>query len=843
MKSIWTNSTARITGFESTHAFSPQPAVPHDVKMLAHTRKLQLADPKDHTDDMNLPIEIVIGGDHYWKVVKDSSPIRISPTVVLIPSKFGWILSGLNNCELLVHPLRTCPSYPDDFLRKFWDLETLGIRENRDLQRSSKDSAIIQAFEDSYLIEEQRRVRSLPRKEGIIPPTNRYNAQRRFHNLEKRLQGNAHLKEIYYTQMMDYIVKGHVKLVALGSQPYDEFYLPRQLVKKEKRGKTKWRIVFDASAREADGPSLNDSLEMGPNLLPEILSILLRFRTYRTAIIGDIAQAFLQLKLDRKDRDLTRFFWYNITKVEGKYEMTNDVTIYRFTRLPFVLTCSLFLLSAALRKFAYLHKSTFPSAASLIDNSTFMDDFVAGGENDNQVISLYYELTQLMNIFSVPMAKWATNSEKLRCIWEAEDRKIDTDTQVLVGRWNTSSDTFYIDHRDITETLLEGLASKRQILRVTSRFYDILGLLTPISITGKLLFQGTWCRGMAWDELLPHDLGTHWHMWISSLSELSQIRIPRWIGTSERYIHQLHVLCDASERAYGAVIYVRSTKDDCVSVSLACSKNRLAPVKKATGHDTSEATVWTDWTVTLGWIRSDPNRWKTFFSNRVTEIQTLTTPSQWRHCPAWVLRFLHNVRGNEKYTGELTATELRNSRTYWIQVAQRHCFPAELQALENRLPLPKESKIVRFNPLLEDGLIHLGGRLQFADRSREQLHPLLLDGSHPFVQLLIRETHIRLHHLGVRIVLSELRSEFWILRARQPVKKILRTCLPCKMAHNHLGQAIEAPLPGERVTPQKPHESISQTALRKGGRRDTQEMLHSPFHLCYNTGIAFGTMF
>ncbi|KAJ4425764.1 hypothetical protein ANN_27387 [Periplaneta americana] len=94
MKSIWTNSTARITGFESTHAFSPQPAVPHDVKILAHTRKLQLADPKDHTEDMTLPIEIIIGGDHYWKVVKDSSPICISPTVVLIPSKLGWILSG-----------------------------------------------------------------------------------------------------------------------------------------------------------------------------------------------------------------------------------------------------------------------------------------------------------------------------------------------------------------------------------------------------------------------------------------------------------------------------------------------------------------------------------------------------------------------------------------------------------------------------------------------------------------------------------------------------------------------------------------------------------------------------
>ncbi|KAJ4430640.1 hypothetical protein ANN_19230, partial [Periplaneta americana] len=435
VKSIWTNSTASVTGFESTHVFSPQPAVPHDVKMLAHTRKLQLADPKDHTEDMTLPIEIIIGSDHYWKVVKNSSPIRISPTVVLIPSKFGWILSGnrtgITVGSTIVNYIHSehAPSYPDDVLRKFWDLETLGIRENQDRQRSSKDSAILQAFEDSYLIEDQRRVVSLPRKEGIIPPTNRYNAQRWFHNLEKRLQGNAHLKEIYYTQMMDYIVKGHVDLVALGSQPYDEFYLPHQLVKKEKRG--------------GDDPSLNDSLEMGPNLLPEVLSILLRFRTYRTAIIGNIEQAILQLKLDRKDR---------------------------FDQV--------FLVQPALRELAYLHKSTFPSAASLIDNSTstFMDDFVASRENDNQVISLYYELTQLMNIFSLPMVKWATNSEQLRCFWEAEDRKIETDTQVLGGMWDTSSDTFYIDHRDITETFLEGPTRKRQLLRVTSRFYDILGL-------------------------------------------------------------------------------------------------------------------------------------------------------------------------------------------------------------------------------------------------------------------------------------------------------------------------------------------------------------------------------
>jgi len=44
--------------------------------------------------------------------------------------------------------------------------------------------------------------------------------------------------------------------------------------RKKKAKAVKWRIVFDASSHEPGSPSLNDFLEMGPNLLPEILSIL-----------------------------------------------------------------------------------------------------------------------------------------------------------------------------------------------------------------------------------------------------------------------------------------------------------------------------------------------------------------------------------------------------------------------------------------------------------------------------------------------------------------------------------------------------------------------------------------
>jgi len=120
------------------------------------------------------------------------------------------------------------------------------------------------------------------------------------------------------------------------------------------------------------------------------------------------------------------------------------------------------------------------------------------------------------------------------------------------------------------------------------------------------------------------------------------------------------------------------------------------------------------------------------------------------------------------------------------------------------MPLPDGSKIARFNPFLDEGLIRLDGRLHFAELSREQRQPLLLDGRHHFTNMLILQTHIRLHHLGVRIILAELREEFWILRARQTIKQVLHTCLPCQIAKGLPGGEIEAPLPTDRVTSLRP---------------------------------------
>ncbi|XP_049300540.1 uncharacterized protein LOC125774304, partial [Anopheles funestus] len=49
--------------------------------------------------------------------------------------------------------------------------------------------------------------------------------------------------------------------------------------------------------------------------------------------------------------------------------------------------------------------------------------------------------------------------------------------------------------------------------------------------------------------------------------------------------------------------------------------------------DATESVFWSDSTVTLNWIASPPNTWKTFVANRVAEIQNYSHPRQWKHIP------------------------------------------------------------------------------------------------------------------------------------------------------------------------------------------------------------------
>jgi hypothetical protein len=92
----------------------------------------------------------------------------------------------------------------DDDLRRFWDLETIGITANHDRSLSAKDSKLLEEFRASFHVVDHRRVVSLPKKHDTALPSNRLNAEKRLNNLTKKLENNEALKQMYHEQMLNY---------------------------------------------------------------------------------------------------------------------------------------------------------------------------------------------------------------------------------------------------------------------------------------------------------------------------------------------------------------------------------------------------------------------------------------------------------------------------------------------------------------------------------------------------------------------------------------------------------------------------------------------------------------
>ena len=85
-------------------------------------------------------------------------------------------------------------------------------------------------------------------------------------------------------------------------------YIPHHAVVTPNKNTTKLRIVYDVSAKTKKGNlSLNECLYRGPVILENLCALLIRFRLHKVVLVADIEKAFLQVGLQEKDRDVTRF--------------------------------------------------------------------------------------------------------------------------------------------------------------------------------------------------------------------------------------------------------------------------------------------------------------------------------------------------------------------------------------------------------------------------------------------------------------------------------------------------------------------------------------------------------
>ena len=175
------------------------------------------------------------------------------------------------------------------------------------------------------------------------------------------------------------------------------------------------------------------------------------------------------------------------------------------------------------------------------------------------------------------------------------------------------------------------------MLKKIATLFDPLGFLSPFTVTAKILMQEMWIIGVDWDDPLPSDIVKKVNVWFLELEQLSNVRIPRSLQQRYTVIKvSLHTFVDASQKAYGAVIYERiEYEDQLMSVRLVAAKTKVAPIQsvsiprlelmgaclgnKLTQSVTQvfsipmqEVVFWSDSTNVLWWIKGHSRVYKLF---------------------------------------------------------------------------------------------------------------------------------------------------------------------------------------------------------------------------------------
>ena len=663
---------------------------------------VKLADPQA-TQNGRLPVEAIIGQDMYYSLVDGASLLlpgglrlvhTVFDTYMLAGSSEYRTVSDSNTEETSISSVVDSNREPENLtikgttlphstgyfafdnltveeemcnLEQFSRLDILGISPEEDIH------PVMDHFEKTVKHVDGRFEIELPKKYPQIQKLQSNFSQafsRTVGGMKKRARCSDQTEFVAYNKAItEYIAKGILEEVAkLGTveqvkeqlldnpHAFDRVgvtskdiavcYLSHFAQYKASTGKL--RVVYDAKAKPCKGAlSLNDCLEKGPDLMNALIRILLRFRKGRVAAKADIEKAFLQVGITPKDRDLLRIVWI----IDGQ------VFIYRFTRLPFGLNCSPFLLAAVMRHTLY-NSDMDEETRDQILSSFYVDDSVYSEGSLSKLMDKRNSSTEAFKQAGMPLREWNSNDPTAQASFSKEEnnRELPEEETVLGLFWDLKSDTIGVNHRRVLDLMGKLPRTKRALWSFVHSLYDPLGLIAPYTIQAKHFTSEVSKCVKGWDSKIPEELAQRVTAWMEDFANLVNFRLPRYTELDNPVWKKLVGFCDASGKGIAACVYVVShdgekTVSHLVKANTHLPKEHLktkiprleligavmlatlmTEVRKAYIEVPSEHIhYYTDSADVLYWIYSGASHWDSFVANRISSIRNLTEVKMWRH--------------------------------------------------------------------------------------------------------------------------------------------------------------------------------------------------------------------
>lgn len=490
-------------------------------------------------------------------------------------------------------------------------------------------------------------------------PNNKDQALSRLSSLRRTLEKKPQMKEQFIGFMQKILDNDHAELAPQLHDEQECWYLPSFGVYHPKKP-NQIRIVFDSSAQH-HGVSLNDVLLSGPDLNNSLMGVLIRFRKELVAITADVQQMFHCFVVRPDHRDYLRFLWHRDN------DPTKDIVEYRMKVHVFGNRPSPAVATYCLRRAAQQSEQEHSSTTRrFIERNFYVDDGLISLPTEAEAIRLLQTTQSLLSKSNLRLHKIASNSVNVLKAFPKEDHAenikdldLEEDTphiQRSLGlTWEITSDTFSFQVADDDKPF-----TRRGVLSTVNSLYDPLGFAAPVTIQGKLLLRELSVNSIEWDSPLPENKRMEWESWRDSLKALEQLQIPRTYATqslSKAKRKEICIFSDASTKAIGAVIYLKTTNEDgACQLGFILGKAKLAPKANLTiprlelcaavlaveitefvldeiDFEPDAVHFFCDSKVVLGYIYNETKRFYVYVHNRVQRIRQFTTPEQWHYVP------------------------------------------------------------------------------------------------------------------------------------------------------------------------------------------------------------------
>ena len=117
----------------------------------------------------------------------------------------------------------------------------------------------------------------------------------------------------------------------------------------------------------------------------------------------------------------------------------------------------------------------------------------------------------------------------------------------------------------------------------------------------------------------------------------------------------------------------------------------------------------------------------------------------------------------------VTHPELENAEREVIKFEQNLAFAEELETIREGNSVKKLSALARLDPILVNGLLPVGRRLNRVPLSDDSKHQIIIPKDSHLARLLVSHFHWESGHSGREYVLALLRERFWLICANTTV--------------------------------------------------------------------------